>query len=154
MEHGSARIGEVFNFGMLHLEWPTALFILIVFLVTMTVLNILLFKPIIRSLEARKAIQDKNEQEAQSLSSSMEKSEAAYKEKLTEIREKINQTRQQALDESLASAKELIDKTKETIKGKIEIAEKELSGDLEKAFKDAELLTSDLSELIKTKVLA
>lgn len=154
MEHGSARIGEVFNFGMLHLEWPTALFILVVFVVTMILLNSLLFKPIVRTLEARQAKVDDNIKQTQGLSASIEKSESDYEARLSDVREKINQTRQSALSEALESSKKIIGDTQDVVAGKLEEAEKELIKERDNALKEAASLTENLAQLIKSKVLA
>lgn len=154
MEHGSARIGEVFNFGMLHLEWPTALFILIVFIVTTILLNTLLFKPILRTLEARQSQIDDQLGQTEGLSASIEKSENDYESKLSDVREKIQQTRQTALNEALDSSKQIIGDTRDTITTKLEAAEKELVTERENALKEAASLTEGLAQLIKSKVLA
>ncbi len=154
MEHESARVGEIFNFGMLHLEWPTALFILVVFVLTMVVLNALLFKPILRTLEGRQSVIDKNNRETKEVSSSLEKSEQAYREQLSDVREKIQHARQQALNEALDEAKRIVDKTRESIGKKLEKAESELVEDRKTALKDAAALTEELSRIITSKVLA
>lgn len=154
MEHGSVRIGEVFNFGMLHLEWPTALFILIVFVVTMVLLNSLLFKPILRTLEARQSRIDKNTNDTNSVLAESEKSERDYESKLVEVREKIQQTRQTSLDEALEISQRILGNTKDTIAVKLEEAEKELVKERVNAMKEAASLTEGLAQLIKTKVLA
>ncbi len=151
---GSAKIGEVFNFGMLHLEWPTALFVFVVFIITTIVLNTLLFKPILRTLESRGAEIDLNIDQSQKMSQSIEKSEQDYQAKLVSVRDKIQQSRQQATDEALSKANELIDNSKASIAKKIEDAEKELSKERADSMKEAATLTEELSQLIKTRVLA
>lgn len=154
MAHGSAKIGEIFNFGMLHLEWPTALFILVVFLLTMILLNFLLFKPILRTLEARQSQVDDHLNQTENLSASIEKSESDYAAKMADVREKIQQTRQSALDEALENSKQIIGDTRDTITAKLEEAEKELEKERESALKEASSLTEGLAQLIKSKVLA
>lgn len=154
MAHGSARIGEVFNFGMLHFEWPTALFILVVFVVTMIVLNTLLFKPILRTLEARQSQIDNNLKQTDELAASIEKSECDYETQLADVREKIQQTRQSALDEAMEKSKQIIGETKESIADKLAEAGTELNKERENALKEAASLTEGLAQLIKTKLLA
>ncbi|MBU3917238.1 ATP synthase F0 subunit B [bacterium] len=151
---GSAKIGEVFNFGMLHLEWPTALFLFVVFITTTIVLNTLLFKPILRTLESRRSEIDKNIDQSLNLSQAIENSEQDYQAKLAAVRDRIQQSRQQAIDEALSKANELIGNRKESIAKKLETAEKELAKELTESMKDAASLIEELSQLIKTKVLA
>jgi len=154
MEHGSARIGEIFNFGMLHLEWPTALFILVVFVVTMILLNALLFKPIISTLETRESKVNDHLKQTNDLSSSIEKSESDYKAKLSDVREKIQQSRQSSLNEALEFSQKVIGDTKETIAAKLEEAEKELEKERASALEEASSLTEGLAQMIKSRVLA
>ncbi len=154
MEHGSARIGEVFNFGMLHLEWPTALFVFVLFVLTMIVLNSLLFKPILRTLESRQAQIDKDKAESGRLADTLEKSEKDYQEKLASLRETIQKSHQEAMDEALNKANQLVDSAKESVASKITDASKELEVERSNALKDASSLTQELSQLIKSKVLA
>ena len=154
MEHGSARIGEIFDFGMLHLEWPTALFIFVIFLLTMIVMNTFLFKPILRTLEARQSELDKNKSKANELADTIEKSEEDYQAKLSDLRDTIQKTRQEALDEAISSAKQKLDQAKASVAKKIEDAEKELEAEHKSALEQAATLTGELSQLIKTKVLA
>jgi F-type H+-transporting ATPase subunit b len=153
MEHGSARIGEIFNFGMLHLEWPTALFILVVFLLTMIVLNTLLFKPILRTLEARQSVFNKSKNEAKSLAQTIDKSEKDYQAKLAEMRESVQKSRQEAVDEALRYANQKVDQAKASVVKQLEIAEKELETERKEALAQAASLTGELSQMIKSKVL-
>ncbi|MBT3227326.1 MAG: ATP synthase F0 subunit B [Deltaproteobacteria bacterium] len=154
MEHGSARIGEIFDFGMLHLEWTTALFILVVFVVTIIFLNSLLFKPVLRTLELRQSGIDKSTQETEALTSSCAKAESNYESKLIDVREKIQLARQSSLDEALENSRRIIGETKDTIAAKLEEAEKELIQERENALREAASLTEGLAQLIKSKVLA
>lgn len=154
MEHGSAPIGEIFNFGMLHLEWPTALFIFVVFLLTMIVLNTLLFKPILRTLEARQSVFDKNKSEVKNLTRTIDESEKDYQAKLTEMRESIQKSRQMAIDEALKYANQKVDQAKAGVVKQLENAEKELEAERVAALKQAASFTGELSQLIKSKVLA
>ncbi len=154
MEHGSAKIGEVFNFGMLHLEWTTALFVFCCFILTMIVLNTMLFKPILRTLETRQSKLDKNKEESKNLAQTVEKSEQDYQGKLSEMKEAIQQSRQEALDEAMKKANQLVDDAKSAVSIKLEDSEKSLKQERSTALKDAASLTSELAQLIKSKVLA
>lgn len=154
MEQGSARIGEVFNFGLLHLEWPTALFVFVVFVLTVIVLNTFLFKPILRTLEARQSEIDSNKKNTTDLAQTIENSQKDYEAKLAEMRETVQQSRQEAVEEALANAKKMVESTKESVAKKLEEAEKELEGERNNALKEAASLTTDLAQLIKSKVLA
>ncbi len=154
MEHGSERIGEIFNFGMLHLEWPTALFVFVIFVLTITVLNTMLFKPILRTLEARQSELDKNKNDSKSLAQTIETSEQDYQAKLADLRETIQKTRQEAIEEAISSTREKVDQAKANTTKKLEDAEKELESERKSAMEQAATLTTELSQLIKSKVIA
>jgi F-type H+-transporting ATPase subunit b len=138
---------------MLHLEWPTALFILVVFLLTMIVLNTLLFKPILRTLEARQSVFNKSKNEAKSLAQTIDKSEKDYQAKLAEMRESVQKSRQEAVDEALRYANQKVDQAKASVVKQLEIAEKELETERKAALAQAASLTGELSQMIKSKVL-
>jgi len=154
MENGTTRIGEIFNYGILHLEWPTALFIVIVFFLTMIILHNLLFRPILRTLEARESEIDKNNEQTEKSASDLDRLQQEYQTKLVAIREQIQQERQDALDEALQKAKEIVDKSRAAITNEIEDAEKALAEERNSAITEAETLVEGLAQTIKTKVLA
>lgn len=154
MAHGSARVGEIFDFGMLHLEWPTALFILVVFVLTMILLNTLLFKPILRTLEARESKLNDQQKQTENLAVLIEKTENDYEAQLADVREKIQQSRQAALDEAMEESRRIIGDTKDAVASKIQEANKELDKERTDALKEAASLTEGLAQMIKSKVLA
>ena len=53
----------IFNFGLLHLEWTNALFVLTVFSVLVFLLHFLLFKPVLRTVLNREKNQGSSEKE-------------------------------------------------------------------------------------------
>lgn len=154
MENGTTRIGEIFNYGILHLEWPTALFIVIVFFLTMVILHNLLFRPILRTLEARESKINENNAKTEKTASELDHLQQQYQSKLGDIREQIQQERQNALDESSEKARVIIKNAKEAVTKEIEDAEKSLNEERNIALKEAESLVEGLAQLIKTKALA
>jgi F-type H+-transporting ATPase subunit b len=154
MEQVHPPAGEIFNFGMLHLEWPSALFVLVVFIITMFLLNNLLFKPILRTLDARKAKFDANNDKAKSLDSTIESSEKDYKEKRSDVNEKIRLARQKALVSAKEEASKILEQVKASTSEKLDAAEKEIAQDQKKAMDQVTELSKDLAQLINAKVLA
>ena len=153
MENGTARIGEVFNYGILHLEWTTALFIVVVFFITMIILHNLLFRPILRTLEAREAETGKNDNRTEKSFKELELLQSDYESKLVVIREQIQQERQSALNEALEKANQIVETARTAITKEIEEAEGALAEERNSAMKEAESLVEGLAQLIKTKVL-
>ena len=95
MEH-KAAIGEVFNFGVLHLEWPTALFIFVVFILTMLILNTLLFKPVLRSVEGRQGILDQRTGRLEEISQTLTDFQEELKAKQKATYDELGQVYQDA----------------------------------------------------------
>mgnify|MGYP005629943753 FL=1 len=156
MEHGSVvtRPGQVFDFGLLHLEWTTALFILVVFVITMFLLNTLLFKPIIRTLEARQAGIDKNNDKVKGVNETVESSEKNYQEKLADVNTKIQASRLEALKIAKEEANKILEQVKASTREKLDAAGKELADDQKKAMENVAGLSDELAQIINAKVLA
>ncbi len=152
MEHG--RVGEIFNYGVLHLEWPTALFIFVAFMVTMFLLNHLLFAPILRTLDAREAEVNKNNEKVKSLEQKIEMSEKGYQDKIRNLQILIQDSRQKALNEAMEEAKVIISKARDKAEQTLADAEKELLTTKNDALKEAAQLTGKLAELINTKAIS
>lgn len=156
MENGTvvARPGQLFDFGLLHLEWTTALFILVVFVITMFLLNTLLFKPIIRTLEARQAGIDKNNDKVKGVNETVESSEKSYQEKLTDVNNKIQASRLEALKIAKEEANKILEQVKASTSEKLDAAGKELADDQKKAMENVAGLSDELAQIINAKVLA
>ncbi len=154
MEHGTAPAGEVFNFGLLHLEWTTALFVLVVFVITVFFLNMLLFKPIIRTIEARKMKLNANKDKVNGLNLSVESLEKDYEEKLSDAHEEIRLARQETFKSAKKEANKILEQVKASTSEKLNIAEKEIVADQGQAMDQVTALSKDLAQSIQAKVLA
>ena len=154
MAQGTPPTGEVFNFGLLHLEWTTALFVLVVFVITTYLLNILLFKPILRTLDARQSKLDRNSEKVADLQTAVEATEKEYGDKLSDISENIRLARHEALQSAKAEANRILEQAKEATSEKLEVAGKEIAKDREQAVNQVATLAKSLARLIETKALA
>jgi len=154
MEHGTKVAGEVFNFGLLHLEWTTAAFVLVVFLITMILLNAWLFKPILRTLEGRQEKINKSDKKVNDLNVTVESSEKNYQEKLSDVNEKIRTARQEALKDAKEETNKILEQVKASTDATLVAAEKDLADDQKKAMDQVATLSKDLAQIINAKVLA
>ncbi|OGG96487.1 MAG: hypothetical protein A2508_06730 [Candidatus Lambdaproteobacteria bacterium RIFOXYD12_FULL_49_8] len=152
MEH--QRYGEVFNFGVLHMEWPTALFILVVFVVTLVLLNLLLLKPLVSTLESRKAVMAGGNERLEDTKNELKNLQAHYEEALKAGQKKNEEAHKKALSEALAEAAQLTDMAKEKSQKVIEQAEVEIANELKSALAEAKDLAGGLAGMIQTKALA
>ena len=151
MEH--ERVGELFNYGVLHMEWPTALFIFVVFMITMFLLNRLLFVPIIRTLEAREAKAEENKAKVDSLEQKIIISEKGYQEKVDSLHKKLLSFRQQALSEATKASKTIILEARQRTEKRLAKAEQDISTAKAEALSEATQFTDNLAKLINLKAI-
>lgn len=154
MEHGTAPAGEVFNFGLLHLEWTTALFVFAVFVTTAYLLNRLLFKPILRTLEARREKLDRNENEVERLRSAVESSEKEIEKRLSDIAGNMRTARAEALTSAKKDAARIVEQVKASASERLEAGEREIAESRRQAMDRVAGLAENLAQLIRTKLLA
>ena len=153
MEH-SARIGEIFNYGVLHLEWPTAAFILAVFTVTMILLNFLLFKPLLRTLEGRNKILTERESRLNEITEQLAQTQENFEAKKTATHQTISDLYAAKMAEAQKEAAQITGTIREETLTKMRQAEEEIDKNTEAALEEAKGLSKDLAQLIQTKVLS
>jgi len=150
----AARIGEVFNFGALHMEWPTALFVFVVFMVTVAALNQLLYKPVLATLEAREKADDGASVRLESIEKELVELENNYKATLTKAHKENEAAHQKAVGEAKTEALSFLRKAKDSSAELIKTSDAEIEKEMETATAQAKELASGLAETIQTKVLA
>lgn len=120
----SEYLVPIFNYGVLHLELNTALFILAVFLIVTFFLQRWLFRPVLRTLRNRNAlmegIREGNAEKQQDISRLTKE----YEERMDQIRAEIDQFRQERRREASRDAGAILARARET-------AEAELSRSME-----------------------
>ena len=120
----------------------------------MFLLNTLLFKPIIRTLEARQAGIDKNNDKVKGVNETVESSEKNYQEKLADVNTKIQASRLEALKIAKEEANKILEQVKASTSEKLDAAGKELADDQKKAMENVAGLSDELAQIINAKVLA
>jgi len=151
MEHG--RIGEVFNFGVLHMEWPTAIFIFVVFVITMFLLNVLLFKPILNTLEARSAEGEKGADILRQIDQDREKLEEEYQSKLDRSRDELLSHRERIIGEAHRELEIIVGRSKKESADSLVRAEEILAAEYQTAMDEAIPIALTLAETVCAKVL-
>ena len=113
----SEHLLPVFDYGVLHLELNTALFIFGLVLIVMFALNRLLFRPVLRSLDNRAALLGEVRESTHRREKEIENLEADYRRRLAQVREEVNRFRQevrreaqQEVDAILAEARRVADR--------------------------------------------
>ena len=151
MEHG--RIGEVFNFGVLHMEWPTALFIFVVFVITMFLLNVLLFKPILQTLEVRAAESGKGIDLLKQIEQDRGKLEEEYQSKMDRSRDELLSHREKIIGEAHRELEIIVGRSKKESAESLARAEEILSTEYQTAMDEVIPIAKTLAETVCSKVL-
>lgn len=145
--------GSLFDFGLLHMEWPTALFVFVVFMITMIGLNTLLFKPLLRTLSNRDDEIEKHRTKAGNAVSSIEAAEQEYEKSLTEAKAQVEAVRNKNKEEALEESKSIINEARNATQAKLEGSQAEVAKELEQAHQDAKNIAAELSDMIQSKAL-
>ncbi|MDT8445900.1 MAG: ATP synthase F0 subunit B [bacterium] len=149
-----ASFGEVFNFGVLHMEWPTATFIFVVFVITLFLLNSLLFQPLLRTLEAREQVLTGSDDRLGEIEKELGELQDHYLASLHKSQLENEEAHQAALKEASAQASNLISAARTDSTARLTQAEAEVAQEMDGAYKEAKDLAKGLAEMIQNKVLA
>ena len=143
----------IFNFGLLHLEWTNALFVLTVFSVLVFLLHFLLFKPVLRTVLNREKNQGSSEKEILQLQ--VEKEQTIQKTQEVEKQANLEMSLYRATQ--LKQTKEKLDRILNEKKMQLEKKSQEVRLEYQKNFKsieeNIESLSDEMVEELKIKVV-
>jgi len=147
------RQGAIFDYGLLHMELPSALFILVVFVVTMILLNLLLFKPVVRTIEGRAQILNQGTDRLDEIEKTLSDAQASYDLKQAKLVEEISSNFQAAMTAAAQEAAKLTDAAKQISDDQLASANAEIDSQSQAAIEEGKSLARDLAGMIQTKVL-
>ena len=98
----SPHLIEIFDFDILHMELNTALYVLVLVLVVMFLLNRLLFRPVLRTLENRARLMQKLQEAAKAHREEIARLGQDYEAKLATVRAEVARVRQESHRETQA----------------------------------------------------
>ena len=143
----------IFNFGLLHLEWTNALFVLTVFSVLVFLLHFLLFKPVLRTVLNREKNQGSSEKEILQLQAEKEQTI----QKTQEVEKQANLEMSLYRASQLKQTKEKLDRILNEKKMQLEKKSQEVRLEYQKNFKsieeNIESLSDEMVEELKIKVV-
>ena len=143
----------IFNFGLLHLEWTNALFVLTVFSVLVLLLHFLLFKPVLRTVLNREKNQGSSEKEILQLQAEKEQTI----QKTQEVEKQANLEMSLYRATQLKQTKEKLDRILNEKKMQLEKKSQEVRLEYQKNFKsieeNIESLSDEMVEELKIKVV-
>ena len=142
----SPYIKRVFDLGLLHLELNTFLFVLALVLVTMFFLNTLLFRPILRTLEAREKVRKSLEAAMSSGKEEVSRLQETYEKDLARLREEVALVRATSHKEAQKAVEKILEAAREESKKEYGQAHEALSKQIAEARKGLDAVAKNLAE--------
>lgn len=149
----SEHLRKVFDFGLLHLELNTPLFILGLLLVVMFALNFLLFRPVLRTLDNRKAQAAAKIGAAEGAAGEIAKLADQYEADLARLRREVAQVRQEGHQAAQAEVSGILSQAREAAQGDFEAAMAELRQQTGEARAELEASAAGLAGQISQRLV-
>ena len=144
---------KVFDFGLLHMEVNTPLFILALVLMVMLALNFLLFRPVLRSLDNRKAQADAQNSAAEGAAAEIARLADQYEADLTRMRAEVAQVRQEGHQTAQAEVSQILSQARDAAQADFEATMGELRQQIGEAGAELEAAATGLAEQISQRLV-
>ena len=131
----------IFDYGVLHLELNTALFIFVLVLIVMYSMNRLLFNPVLRTLDNRTQMLGKLRDSTQQQLREIEALDRDYQTQLAQVREEVNAYRQEARRDAQDVVEDFLADARKAV-------ETDLTSALSELEKEAQRLRDELAERV------
>jgi F-type H+-transporting ATPase subunit b len=126
---------------------------MVIFLLSIFILNFLLYKPILSIIDRRKKQLEESENEIRLFNESVEKRVAEYEDKLKQAKTKASDLKKEIIEEGANQAKNIID----AVRGEIPAIAREFQQKMDKEVEKAKLIldghSQELSMQIAQKIL-
>lgn len=129
----SPHLVKVFDFDVLHMELNTFLYMLVLVVVVLFFLHRLLFKPVLRTLEARAQLKESLLAEARGHREEIERLGAEYESRLATVREEVAQVRAEAMREAQAEVSAILEQARAEAQAAFQAAMTELQNEVQQA---------------------
>jgi len=149
----SPHLKRVFDFDILHMEWNTALYTLVLILIVMYFLNTLLFKPILRTLENRAKTEADLKKSVEDKSREVEQMTAAYEKQLENAREEVARVRSESHKDIQQAVEAILSKAREQAKGDFDKAMDEMRKEVDQARVELSESAKALAEQTANRIL-
>ncbi len=124
----------------------------ILFLVTLGLLHVLLFRPYLKTLELRSENVEGSEEEAGELTAQAEVLEKKYDKKIRTARRDAQDVRESLRQQGLAEREDIHSEVREELEAKLQEERATIDDHVEKARRDIEKQAEDLAEAMITKL--
>lgn len=144
---------SIFNFGLLHLEWSTALFVFCAFIIVTIGLHFLLFAPILKTFQNRELDQNAKYKKSESLKNSISISQQEYQKEIEKVKNEIKDIQKENETLALKKAQEILTSAQTETKKQINDSAQEFKNALDTENKKTSKLAKNLSHQLQLKIL-
>lgn len=127
----SEKLVRLFDFGMLHMEANTVVFIFILLLVVMFFMNRFLFSPVLRTLDARAGALETMRTQVENGKKEIAQLSENYQASLEKVRAEVGEVRAESRKEAAQQVEEILKKARsqadQTLKAALSELEKEVA---------------------------
>ena len=142
----------IFDFGLLHLEWTNALFVLVVFSICAFCMNIFLFKPVIRTLNNRNKWQGTSKEQVTQIQNNIDKATLEIGNIKKNSLHKISNYKEKQLTQAKKITNKILQETRQKLEQENQKFRKELRNEIEGLENNIEEFSEKLLKIIKEKI--
>ena len=144
----------LFDFNIVHMELNTALFVFVLVLIVMFSLNRLLFRPVLRTLDNRKAHTDQLAENALKDRQEIERLIETYTESLERVRGEVAQVRSEARKETQQAVEAILGKARAEAQAELQQALAELEREVSETREALQRSARELADQAAKRILA
>lgn len=123
------------------------------FLILLILLNIFLFKPVLKTLNKREGAIGSNFEKAKRLKEDVEKLQKQYEEKVLELKRPIIQEKDSTITEAHNTSMRIIEKAREELSEELSRIKRQIQEDQKKVFESLKMEVDRLSSEAAEKIL-
>ncbi|MFI5400476.1 MAG: ATP synthase F0 subunit B [SAR324 cluster bacterium] len=145
---------QVFDFQILHLQLNTPLFILALILIVILCVNVLLFRPVLRTLDGRRGELDRLANETAAQKADLAALMDRYKQDLDRVRGEVESVRQQAHAASQKAQERVLEQARQDADNSLQSALAALRDEVAQARTQRESTVRQLASQTADRILS
>ena len=146
--------GISIDYGMLHLQLATPTAVLVIILIMIFVLNKLLFKPVLRTLDNRRKTIEESQERVLSVNGELEILESELQKKLEDIRLEVLHLRNDGHEKGVSHRETMILEKRTELEAELEKNLEKLNNQIEATKNSFSKLNQELSASISKQLLS
>ncbi len=149
----SPHLIKVFDFGILHLELNTAIYILVLVLIVMFFMNKLLFQPVLRTLDQRTDLRSSLQDAAVRHQAEIARLTQDYEASLDRVRQDVARLRQESYRQSQQAVDAILDQARQEAEAEFQDAMADLNHQVSQAKDTLGGTSQQLAQQVTSRIL-